>query len=288
MREPGGGDASGLALRLRGLLPPQVAVVARTAPLHRARLLAAERPAARSMGRARRSEFATGRALAREAMGRAGHIGHAAQALPVGAHRQPLWPEGLLGSISHSEGLFAVAVAPADGCWALGIDVERLARLGPRRVAALRSVVLTEAERRAAPRDTPDDVRALEIFSAKEAVFKALYGHVGRYFGFMAAEAVEQGPGRLLFRLTETLAPLLPVGTLIPVRVSSQDGVTVAAVCLEGAPARPVRRIDHPGITRDRTDRLVPTWTQGAIAPAGPPPPTTLEGSEQGWGRSAH
>ena len=55
----------------------------------------------------RRAEFTRGRACAREALS---ELGVPPQPIPVGTHRQPVWPLGVVGSITHCKGL-VVAVA---------------------------------------------------------------------------------------------------------------------------------------------------------------------------------
>jgi hypothetical protein len=56
----------------------------------------------------RRAEFAAGRACARAALRRLGINGWP---LLVGSKREPLWPAGVVGSITHTDGLVAAAVS---------------------------------------------------------------------------------------------------------------------------------------------------------------------------------
>lgn len=76
----------------------------------------------------------------------------------------PAWPEPIIGSISHTDGLAAAAVASHARFDAIGLDVER------RRVVkdGFESHVCVGDEHRDASLD------ALTRFSAKEAIFKAL------------------------------------------------------------------------------------------------------------------
>src|SRR5437763_335927 len=64
----------------------------------------------------RRAEFATGRVCARQALER---LGVAVGPLLPHPDRSPAWPPGIVGSISHTDGYCAVAVAEATR--ALGI-----------------------------------------------------------------------------------------------------------------------------------------------------------------------
>ncbi len=138
----------------------------------------------RSLGRAvdrRRREFVTGRACSRRALAR---LGLPPTAVGSGARGEPLWPAGVVGSITHCEGYRACAVARARDVRALGVDAEVQAPL-PEDVL---DIVASSAERRALaahPVGLPWDRL---LFSAKEAVFKTWYPLTGRELGFEDVE----------------------------------------------------------------------------------------------------
>ncbi len=69
----------------------------------------------------RRNDFATARACARRAMGR---LGLEPVAVLHGKRGMPLWPEGIVGSLTHCEGYRAAALARAGDVLSLGIDAE--------------------------------------------------------------------------------------------------------------------------------------------------------------------
>lgn len=104
-----------------GLLPPET-----HSAIHPIRaayidlLLESERSAIANAMPGRAAEFATGRHLARELLAWAGR---APSAIRVGDNRMPIWPAGIVGSISHAEGMCAVAVSPS-GLTAIGIDID--------------------------------------------------------------------------------------------------------------------------------------------------------------------
>jgi 4'-phosphopantetheinyl transferase EntD len=143
-----------------------------------------------SLGRAvekRRREFITGRACAREALA---HLGEPVVAIPSGPHGEPLWPGGIVGSITHCQGYRACVAARGGAVIALGIDAEPNVRL-PDGVA---EVVLHGREREL--RDTrslhPSDGEPVDlprlVFSAKEAVYKAWFPMTGQWLGFEDVE----------------------------------------------------------------------------------------------------
>jgi 4'-phosphopantetheinyl transferase EntD len=154
---------------LAALLPPGTYCVEVTGDRESAELDPAELIAVAGSGEARRAEFATGRSCAREALAA---LGFPSQAVPMGPAGDPLWPAGVVGSITHCPGYRAAVVGPATVCIALGVDAEPHAAL-PAQVLA---TVATEAEI-AAVLGLPPDGTAWDrvLFSAKEAAFKAWF-----------------------------------------------------------------------------------------------------------------
>lgn len=160
------------------LVPAAVVTVATTADLLETPLFAAEE---RALGRAvdaRRREFVTGRACAREALGR---LGVGSTPIGSGARGEPLWPAGVVGSITHCAGYRASAVARARDIRWIGIDAEPHAPLP----AGVLDTIAGADERRALPAAGAQDVAWDRVlFSAKEAVFKAWYPLTRRSLGF--------------------------------------------------------------------------------------------------------
>lgn len=148
----------------------------------------------------RRREFAAGRHCARKALARLGWPGFAVLA---GANREPLWPPGIVGSITHCRGYCAAAVARATDLTALGIDAELNAELPPG-VLRLTSTPREQEEMVSIPGVS---VPAL-VFSAKESIYKAWYPLAERWLGYLDAE-VELDPagGRFAVRLLVEAPP---------------------------------------------------------------------------------
>lgn len=181
-----------------------------------------------SVGRAvekRRREFTTARACARRALAQ---IGVEPVAIPNGERGEPLWPAGVVGSITHCDGFRACAVARAEDVVSLGIDAEVNAPLPD---GVLEQVAFgPELEMVAAK---PDGV-CLDrlLFSAKEAIYKAWFPLAKRWLGFEDVELTIDVDGGA-FR-----APLLVPGPEVggaPLeefrgRWLVEDGIVAAAV----------------------------------------------------------
>jgi 4'-phosphopantetheinyl transferase EntD len=134
-----------------------------------------------ALGRAsvkRHRVFAVGRTCAREALAK---LGVACAPILIGDGREPLWPAGIVGSITHRMGYCAAAVARREEVAAIGIDAEVHDRL-------TRGVVerVTCQEERDWIAACPDATIhwARVVFSAKESIFKAWFAITGNWLGF--------------------------------------------------------------------------------------------------------
>jgi enterobactin synthetase component D / holo-[acyl-carrier protein] synthase len=195
----------------------------------------AERASLGAASPGRAGEFATGRACSRRALSR---LGFAPAPITRGADREPRWPDGVVGSITHTRGYVAAAVARSDALAAIGIDAEQHDRLP---AAVLRSVALPVEQRHIAalPRDETCWDRLL--FSAKESVFKAWYPLTRRWLGFEDA-IVRFDPPTGTFRAS-LLVPGPPLYgrpiTAFRGRFLVADGLVLTAVSV-GAIQRPI------------------------------------------------
>jgi 4'-phosphopantetheinyl transferase EntD len=166
---------------LERILPSPVAVVAETGD-REVELFPEEEAALGNAVEKRRREFVTARACAREALAR---LGLPAQPIPTGARGAPLWPQGVVGAITHCTGYRACAVAMASEWLAIGIDAEVDDALP---AGVLDDVALPEERRRleAAAAAGPSWDRLL--FSIKESIYKAWFPLTGSWLGFEDAE----------------------------------------------------------------------------------------------------
>lgn len=141
----------------------------------------------RSVAR-RQKEFLYGRFAAREAL-RA--LGEHAPDLPIGPAREPLWPTGIIGSITHN-GRYAAAVAVRSGVYSgVGIDIESIG--GSANQAAMEALVVAPGELaylRSVAGTQPLAILLTIVFSAKESLYKAAFDNVGHFFDFSAAHVV--------------------------------------------------------------------------------------------------
>jgi 4'-phosphopantetheinyl transferase EntD len=183
--------------------------------------------------RKRQAEFLAGRFCAREAV-RLCAPDLAAVEIGIGPAREPLWPRGIVGAITHTHGIASAAIARATDARALGLDAERI--LSEDAAAAVLESIAARDEVSAIARTTgwSEAVALTAIFSAKESVFKALYAEVGRYFDFRDArlEAFDAHGGSFHARLLTGLTPSLPAGLGVVGRFSRSSDFVFTAIVL--------------------------------------------------------
>ncbi|MEU0527143.1 4'-phosphopantetheinyl transferase family protein [Streptomyces niveus] len=134
----------------------------------------------------RRGEFTTARHCARQALTR---LGAPAGAILTGERGAPMWPEGVVGSITHCVGYRAAVVARPAHVVSIGVDAEPALPLPegvleavalPDEQIAVKELLVT------APGVAWDRL----LFSAKESVYKAWFPLTRRFLEFEEARLV--------------------------------------------------------------------------------------------------
>jgi 4'-phosphopantetheinyl transferase EntD len=131
----------------------------------------------------RRREFTAGRVCARAALERLGIRGFA---LVAGPDRSPVWPSGIVGSLSHCGDYCGVAIARRGEIAGVGFDVER-ARPLEGRVA---SIICTPPETRRFESEPglPPGLGAMLVFCAKESTYKCWHPITRTFLDFHDVE----------------------------------------------------------------------------------------------------
>jgi len=179
----------------------------------------------------RRAEFTTVRACARDALAA---MGRPPVPLLPGELGAPIWPSGVIGSMTHCEGYCAAAVACSDDVAALGIDAEPHGPL-PEGVLEL----ISSGEERAALEKLPvsegiawDRV----LFSAKESVYKAWFPVARAWLDFHEA-TVELVPDGTFTARILIPGPTLPARLLTGFsgRWDTASGLVTTSIVVERA-----------------------------------------------------
>ncbi len=145
--------------------------------------------------------------------------------------RSPIWPDQWVGSITHSNCVASVTMAPKALVSSIGIDIEEVMPIDTARKVA--KAILTDSE------VGGDDRFGFEhnewvtlLLSAKESLYKCLHPFVGKFFGFDYAEIFEvhRTERRCLIRLTKDLSPNFIRGFDLPVQWTISNGRVFTAV----------------------------------------------------------
>jgi 4'-phosphopantetheinyl transferase EntD len=165
---------------LERILPAGVAVATRRDDLLDMNLFEREAEIVAGAVEKRRREFSTARACARDALAR---LGVPPREILSGPRGEPLWPEGIVGSITHCDGYRGCAVGRRSDFAAIGIDAEVDAALPN---GLLGDIALPEEQRALAAlaREDPTPSWDRLLFSIKESVYKAWFPLAGRWLGF--------------------------------------------------------------------------------------------------------
>ena len=187
----------------------------------------------------RAREFAAGRLCARKALESFGITGFAVRAAP---DRQPLWPDPVVGSITHTTGFCAAVIAERARFASLGIDTEMAEAVKtelwpsicvPAELGWIEA--LPPAERARA---------ATLIFSAKEAFYKCQYPRTGEWLSFSDLRIVplEWGAAHGVFALEAQspmalfAAPQAAARLLTAYRFHEEFVSAGVALCVDPAP----------------------------------------------------
>jgi 4'-phosphopantetheinyl transferase EntD len=171
----------------------------------------------------RRLEFTRGRHCARSALRR---LGLTDVPLLSGSEREPLWPPGVIGSITHTDELCLAAVGWQSSYDGVGIDVEPASPLQP----AVAQRIASEAEMHAIE-VMSSLLTARLIFSAKEAFYKCQFYRTRAWLGFFDVSIELSAGGDFIVRL------LIDVGALTRGQCFSgswrqRNGFFFTAICM--------------------------------------------------------
>ena len=186
------------------LLPEGIVAVRADADVARDAAHPDEFRRAETMGPKRRHEFLLGRACARRALSRLIED----FALLSDADRAPIWPDGIVGSITHSGDFCAAAVAHSADFAGLGIDAASAAPLSERIVGRIAND--RERARLEALPSTEPSLWGTLLFSAKESLYKCYFPNTRTFLGFRDAEVeIDRNTSSFCARLCREDAPSL-------------------------------------------------------------------------------
>jgi len=169
-------------------------------------------------------EFSSGRFHARQALLQAGAK---PQAIPVDLDRTPVWPPGIVGSISHSNRHCIALAAKAADFSTVAVDLEVATPLDD-------SLIGYVCDTEELPK--PPSARALVAkyaFCAKECFYKAYYPLVRRFLEFSDVRvSIDMDRGVFHSRLDNVNCPALLGTRDVAGRIGLADGHVISLIAL--------------------------------------------------------
>ena len=174
----------------------------------------------------RASEYLAGRYCAQQAL-----LALTQRNMQVGANsdRSPIWPAGIVGSITHGNNFAAAIVAYKKHYRALGLDCEEKIK---RRVGnRFESLILSDAELTRIECSNMDRQQLITIiFSAKESIYKALYPITNKFMEFRDCQFLEIDRHNANFEVTSGDLLNQRSGRRIAVRYAIQDRMIMTSI----------------------------------------------------------
>jgi 4'-phosphopantetheinyl transferase EntD len=168
-----------VSAQLGSLFPAAVVAVELLSEAPRTVLTEVELSSVSHCANKRIDDFTRGRACAHRGLS---ELGVGAFSVLAGEKREPLWPPGIVGSITHTTGFAAAVVARRGEVEALGIDCEIVASVD--QDLWERICTPTERTRLAELPEAPAQRHAALIFAAKEAFYKCQFPLSREWVGF--------------------------------------------------------------------------------------------------------
>lgn len=213
------------------LFPPDVVTVIATPDMWDGALYPEEAAIVRGAVLKRKREFAAGRLCARKALHRLGIQNYP---LVVGENREPLWPTGIVGSLSHCLDYCGVAVSFRDPIIGIGLDVEPIQPLTPETI----DLCFTSPERAwlISNGGLTHDYWPKVIFSAKESVYKCYFPLARNYLDFQDVELhISPQSGQFSAMISAAAPPALSDVRVLCGRFAVNDTHVFTAITLTSA-----------------------------------------------------
>lgn len=136
----------------------------------------------------------------------------------LGPDRAPIWPSGITGSLTHSDAFVICVIAASTSFYGIGVDLEPATP--DLEMADIADSVCRPEERALVANTCWSASRVTVLFSAKEAIFKALYPSLKRFVGFDEVRLTSITNDVMVFDALPDLASQIPTDTQLSVSVS--------------------------------------------------------------------
>ncbi len=160
-------DFSNVKNLLDGLLPVDTVVDISLGTPDSFVLHPEEQALTRPMANKRLADFRASRYVASQALSQ---IGYNNFPVLINQHRGPVWPLGVVGSLSHCDGIALAVVNSESAVQSIGVDIESYSAMAPN----LYRMICDEQELQHLQQFAQPGLMAKVIFSVKESIYKCL------------------------------------------------------------------------------------------------------------------
>lgn len=193
-------------MAINGCLPKDVSLECGLIEMYQGPLFGVEEDAISRAVESRRASFRAGRNCARAALVNLGCSKKVA--IPMAKDRQPVWPSGYSGSISHTSNVCAAIVARIENYLSMGLDIESDTLASP----DISSIVCRTEEYALGTENYGDNLPGVDLvklrFVIKEAVFKTYFPVTGYFLDFQdVVVSIDLTGGRFSAKLVNREAP---------------------------------------------------------------------------------
>ncbi len=178
----------------------------------------------------RRREFAAGRACAHAGLQA---LGAGDGPIGMGSAREPLWPPGVVGSISHAGTVAGAAVGRDADAWSLGLDIECL---DPPLCPDVERLIHADPGKPRPGGHLLERHRTKIAFSAKECVFKCLYPRTRWLLDFVdVSVSIDLGARRYTAAVSRRFRVPGPDVGVLDGQFAIRDGYIFTSLCIPAA-----------------------------------------------------
>ena len=152
--------------------------------------------------------------------------------IATGPAGEPVWPDGITGSITHTRGIACAAVACTSDAAGIGFDLEFL--VDAARMERVSRLILHACETRLRAPDLDAAALFTLAFSAKESLFKCLYPLVRRRFDYRdaAVRRIDAAGHQIEIELLTSLAPGFGRGRRFVGQFGVEAGLVSTGICI--------------------------------------------------------
>jgi 4'-phosphopantetheinyl transferase EntD len=160
----------------------------------------------------RKAEFFAGRYCGKKSLGL---LDGTIADIYIGKNRNPIWPNHIVGSISHSNSHAVAATALKSTIRGIGVDIQD--EIGADTQLKIESLIVFEDEYKnvfQSNKNLTEQETFTIAFSVKESFFKAAFAEVGRFFDFscISIMKIDQKRQLISMKLNENLSENLKAG----------------------------------------------------------------------------